>query len=139
MTTTAGVIHGADAETRAQTVAVWQDQVRIPVLSKGRGPALVFFHGPWALAWDPFLDELARHFTVHAPEHPGPSPDAPDDIYKRDGLWDLVLCYDEVLEANTCRRSAAQSRRSLPALGRLIGGPSQPAGPRPRVSAGGGV
>src|SRR5207244_1538717 len=24
---------------------------------------------------------------------------APDDIYHLDGLWDLVLCYDELLEA----------------------------------------
>ena len=69
------------------------------VLSKGRGPAVVFFHGPWGLTWDPFLDELARSFTVHAPEHPGTSPGRPDDIYHLDGLWDLVLCYDELLDA----------------------------------------
>jgi pimeloyl-ACP methyl ester carboxylesterase len=68
------------------------------VLSKGDGPPLVFFHGPWGLQWDPFLDELAGSFTVHAPEHPGTSPGRPDDIYQLDGLWDLVLCYDELLE-----------------------------------------
>ena len=34
--------------------------VCIRVLSKGRGPALVFFHGPWGLTWDPFLEELAQ-------------------------------------------------------------------------------
>jgi pimeloyl-ACP methyl ester carboxylesterase len=68
------------------------------VLSKGDGPPLVFFHGPWGLHWDPFLDELAGSFTVHAPEHPGTSPGRPDDIYQLDGLWDLVLCYDELLE-----------------------------------------
>jgi pimeloyl-ACP methyl ester carboxylesterase len=83
----------------ARTVSVWQDQVRMRVLSKGRGPAVVFFHGPWGLAWDPFLDELARSFTVHAPEHPGTSPGRPDDIHCLDGLWDLVLCHDEVLDA----------------------------------------
>ena len=33
--------------------------------------ALVFLHGPWGLAWDSFLDDLARSFTVYAPEHPG--------------------------------------------------------------------
>ena len=66
--------------------------------SKGRGPAIVFFHGPWGLAWDPFLDELARSFTVYAPEHPGTSSGRPDDIYSLDGVWDLVLCYDELLE-----------------------------------------
>ncbi len=84
--------------TRERTVNVWQDKVRLRVISDGGGPALVFFHGPWGLAWDPFLDALARDFTVHAPEHPGTTPGAPDDIYQLDGLWDLVLCYDELLE-----------------------------------------
>jgi len=82
-----------------RTVSVWQGQVRMRVLSKGRGPALVFFHGPWGLVWDPFLDELARSFMVLAPEHPGTTPDAPDDVHHLDGLWDLVLCYDELLDA----------------------------------------
>jgi pimeloyl-ACP methyl ester carboxylesterase len=69
------------------------------VLSKGVGPAVLFFHGPWGLTWDPFLDELARSFTVHAPEHPGTTSGAPDEIYHLDGLWDLVVCYEELLEA----------------------------------------
>jgi pimeloyl-ACP methyl ester carboxylesterase len=85
--------------TRTQTVAVWQGKVRLRVLAKGSGPALVFFHGSWGLTWDPFLDELARGFTVYAPEHPGTTPEAPDDVYHLDGLWDLVLCYDELLRA----------------------------------------
>jgi pimeloyl-ACP methyl ester carboxylesterase len=85
--------------TGEQTVPVWQGQVRMRVLSKGTGPAVVFFHGPWGLTWDPFLDELATRFTVYAPEHPGTTPGAPDDVYHLDGLWDLVLCYDELLEA----------------------------------------
>jgi pimeloyl-ACP methyl ester carboxylesterase len=81
-----------------QTIAVWQGQVRLRVLSRGRGPALVFLHGSWGLTWDPFLDELAKTFTVYAPEHPGTTPGTPDDIYHLDGLWDLVLCYDELLQ-----------------------------------------
>jgi len=85
--------------TREQTITVWQGKVRMRVLSEGAGPALVFFHGPWGLTWDPFLSELARAFTVYAPEHPGTTPGAPDDIYHLDGLWDLVLCYDELLTA----------------------------------------
>jgi pimeloyl-ACP methyl ester carboxylesterase len=85
--------------TQASTHAVWQGRVRIRVLSGGSGPPLVFFHGPWGLTWNPFLDELARSFTVFAPEHPGTTPEAPEDIYGLDGLWDLVLCYDELLEA----------------------------------------
>jgi pimeloyl-ACP methyl ester carboxylesterase len=84
---------------REQTLAVWQGKVRIRVLSKGSGPALVFFHGSWGPGWDPFLDELARTFTVYAPEHPGTTPDTPDDVYHLDGLWDLVLCYDELRRA----------------------------------------
>jgi pimeloyl-ACP methyl ester carboxylesterase len=91
---------------REQTIAVWQNQVRMRVLSQGSGPALVFFHGSWGLAWDPFLDELARSFTVYAPEHPGTTPGAPDDIYHLDNLWDLVLCYDELLQALGLDRAA---------------------------------
>lgn len=84
--------------TQEQTLSVWQDRIRMRVLCKGSGPAVVFFHGPWGLTWDPFLDELARSFTVYAPEHPGTTPGQPDDIYHLDDLWDLVLCYDELLE-----------------------------------------
>jgi pimeloyl-ACP methyl ester carboxylesterase len=87
------------AGVEERTVTVWQGRVRMRVLSKGRGPALVFFHGPWGLTWDPFLDQLAESFTVHAPEHPGTTPDAHDDIYHLDGLWDLVLCYEELMTA----------------------------------------
>jgi pimeloyl-ACP methyl ester carboxylesterase len=82
-----------------RTLTVWQGKVRTRVLSKGDGPPVVFFHGPWGLTWDPFLDDLARRFTVVAPEHPGTTPEAPDDVYQLDGLWDLVFCYDELLDA----------------------------------------
>jgi pimeloyl-ACP methyl ester carboxylesterase len=91
---------------REQTIAVWQDRIRMRVLSQGGGPAVVFFHGPWGLTWDPFLEELARGFTVYAPEHPGTSPGRPDDVYELDGLWDLVLCYDELLDGLGLERAA---------------------------------
>jgi pimeloyl-ACP methyl ester carboxylesterase len=84
---------------REATHAVWQGKVRIRVSAQGSGPALVFLHGPWGLTWEPFLDALARDFTVYAPQHPGTSPEAPEDVYHLDGLWDLVLCYDELLTA----------------------------------------
>lgn len=80
-----------------RTFTVWDGKVRIKVHSRGSGPALLFFHGPWGLTWDPFVDELAKSFTVHAPEHPGTTPDSPDDAAQLDGLWDLLLCYDEML------------------------------------------
>src|SRR6476659_3526827 len=81
-----------------RTLTVWHDRVPIRVHARGAGPALVYFHGPWGLTWGPFLDALARQFTVYAPEHPGTSPDAPEAIQHVDHLWDLVLCYDELLE-----------------------------------------
>ena len=83
---------------RQQTLTVWQDRVPFRVHVKGEGPAVVFFHGPWGLTWGPFLDALAQSFTVYAPEHPGTTPGAPDAIQNVDTLWDLVLCYDELLE-----------------------------------------
>jgi len=92
--------------TQARTLPVWQAKVRMRVLSKGAGPALIFFHGPWGLHWNPFLDRLAEDFTVHAPEHPGTTPGAPDDISQLDSLWDLILCYDELLEQMGVERAA---------------------------------
>jgi len=53
--------------TQERTIAVWQERIHLRVVSKGSGPALVFFHGPWGFTWDAFLDILARDFTVHAP------------------------------------------------------------------------
>ena len=84
------------AESR--TVAVWNNRVPIRVHVSGSGPAVVFFHGPWGLTQGPFLEALARQFTVYAPEHPGTTPGEPDAIQQVDHLWDLVLCYDELLE-----------------------------------------
>ena len=84
--------------TQQQTVTVWQGRVPFRVHTKGEGPAVVFFHGPWGLRWGPFLDALAGRFSVHAPEHPGTTPGEPDAVRHVDSLWDLVLCYDELLD-----------------------------------------
>ena len=81
-----------------QAATVWQGRVPLRVHVKGAGPAVVFFHGPWGLTWGPFLDALAERFTVYAPEHPGTAPGEPDAIREVDSLWDLILCYDELLE-----------------------------------------
>jgi pimeloyl-ACP methyl ester carboxylesterase len=84
--------------TRQETVSVWQDRVPFRVHVKGTGPALIYFHGPWGLTWGAFHDALAQRFTVYAPEHPGTTPGQPDAIRDVDSLWDLVLCYDELLD-----------------------------------------
>ena len=85
-------------EVQHRTAPVWQSRVPFRVHVKGDGPPLVFFHGPWGLQWGPFLDALAGSFTVYAPEHPGTTPGEPDSIQQIDTLWDLVLCYDELLD-----------------------------------------
>jgi pimeloyl-ACP methyl ester carboxylesterase len=84
--------------TRQQTVTVWHGRVPFRIHVKGEGPAVLFFDGPWGLTWGPFLDALAESFSVYAPEHPGTTPGEPDTVQQIDGLWDLVLCYDELLE-----------------------------------------
>jgi pimeloyl-ACP methyl ester carboxylesterase len=86
------------APPQQRTVEVWQGRVPFRVHVKGEGPAVVFFHGPWGLTWGPFLDALAQGFTVYAPEHPGTTPGSPDTVHQIDTLWDLVLCYDELLD-----------------------------------------
>jgi pimeloyl-ACP methyl ester carboxylesterase len=83
---------------RQHTITVWQDRVPFRVHVQGTGPAVVFLHGPWGLTWGPFLDALSRSFTVHAPEHPGTTPGEPDTVHQIDTLWDLALCYDELLD-----------------------------------------
>ena len=82
-----------------RTATVWNGRVPLRVHVRGNGPAVVFLHGPWGLTWGPFLDALAGQRTVYAPEHPGTTPGEPEAIMQVDHLWDLVLCYDELLSA----------------------------------------
>jgi pimeloyl-ACP methyl ester carboxylesterase len=86
------------ATVQERTVSVWNNQVKPKIHFAGRGPALVYLHGAYGLRWDAFLDELARTFTVYAPEHPGTTPGDPDGIKPLDNLWDLVLFYDEMFD-----------------------------------------
>ena len=79
-----------------QTVSVWENRISPKVQVAGSGPPVVFLHGAYGLTWDPFLDGLAEHFTVYAPEHPGTTLGDPDGIKPLDNLWDLVLYYDEL-------------------------------------------
>ena len=80
-------------------VSVWQNKIRANVKVAGSGPPVVFLHGAGGLVWDPFLDALAAHHTVYAPEHPGLTAGEEDAISHLDNLWDLVLYYNDVLDA----------------------------------------
>jgi pimeloyl-ACP methyl ester carboxylesterase len=83
---------------RFETVTVWQGRLPFRVLRQGEGQAVIFFHGPWGLRWGRFLEVMAEGFAVYAPEHPGTAPGEPEAVRQVDGLWDLVLCYDELLD-----------------------------------------
>lgn len=84
--------------TDTRTLSTWAGAIHPRVHIAGEGPPLVFLHGAAGLVWDDFLDDLARSFTVYAPEHPGTTPGDPDGVKPLDDLWDLVLSYYELFD-----------------------------------------
>jgi pimeloyl-ACP methyl ester carboxylesterase len=65
-----------------------------PVLIAGSGAPLVFLHGLLGPDWDALLDGLAARHRVYAPANAGLS--EPDELKHLDGIYDLVLYYDEL-------------------------------------------
>jgi pimeloyl-ACP methyl ester carboxylesterase len=92
MTATTGT---TSADVSERTVEVGPIQAR--VLVAGTGSPLLYVHGAGGLMWDPFLDALAAEHTVHAVEHPGARES--EDLDHLPGIWELVLFYDELLDA----------------------------------------
>jgi pimeloyl-ACP methyl ester carboxylesterase len=80
----------------------------------GSGPPLVYLHAAGGPIWDPFVEGLCERYTVYAPHHPGTGETARDSIYAVDSLWDLVLIYDEILDA--------LNLASVPVVGTSFGG-----------------
>jgi len=81
-----------------RTVEIRAGAVSFRVLAAGRGAPLVYFHSYYERSgWSPFLDLLARSFSVYAPSHPGVS--GSTGIETLDDLLDLTLAYDELLAA----------------------------------------
>ncbi|MFF0144141.1 pimeloyl-ACP methyl ester carboxylesterase [Amycolatopsis sulphurea] len=97
-----------------RTVSTWNDRVTIRVRVGGDGPPLVYLHPSGGLAWDPFLDRLAEHYTIYAPEFPGTTPGDPYAIHQIDDLWDTVLIYEQTL------RGLGLS--AVPVVGQSFGG-----------------
>jgi pimeloyl-ACP methyl ester carboxylesterase len=95
------------AEVREEVLNVWGGRVQIRVKVKGAGSPVVYFHPAAGLSWDPFLDRLAEHHTVYAPEHPGMSAEDPHAIHMVDTYWDLLLIYEEVMRGLALDRPAA--------------------------------
>src|SRR3989442_13156430 len=63
----------------------------------GSGAPLLFLHGAGGpMIGAPFLDELAKHFTVYAPAHPGFG--AGEGIEHLDDIIDFALYYLDFLD-----------------------------------------
>jgi pimeloyl-ACP methyl ester carboxylesterase len=97
-----------------ETVRIGHCDFEAKVKVGGSGPPLLYLHGAAGPRWDPFLDALAGHFTVYAPDHPGTGETARDAIYRVESLWDLVLIYDEILDV--------LGLTSVPVVGSSFGG-----------------
>jgi len=82
-----------------QRLNVWQGKIRANVKIAGSGSPVVFLHGAGGLVWDGFLDRLSERHTVYAPEFPGTTAGDPDAISHLDNIWDLVLYYNDLLDA----------------------------------------
>jgi pimeloyl-ACP methyl ester carboxylesterase len=81
-----------------RTIELRGGAVTFKVTTAGRGAPLVYFHSYYERsAWSPFLELLARSFTVYAPAHPGVA--GSTGIETLDDLLDLTLAYDELLAA----------------------------------------
>ncbi|SDY57110.1 Pimeloyl-ACP methyl ester carboxylesterase [Lysobacter sp. yr284] len=81
-----------------RVVRAWNGRINTRVDVCGSGPPLLFLHGESG-HWDPFLDRLAQRFTVYAPDFPGTSPGAEQEIDELRDVWDLTLYFDELLDA----------------------------------------
>src|SRR4051812_30359704 len=68
-----------------------------PVIASGDGSPVVYLHGAFGQEWPGFLDDLAAEHRVYAPAHPGI--EDPQDLARLDGFHDLVVYYDELLDA----------------------------------------
>ncbi|MBO0690704.1 MAG: alpha/beta hydrolase [Candidatus Dormibacteraeota bacterium] len=78
--------------------------IQARVLVAGRGDPVLFLHGAGGLLWDPFLEALAGGHTVYAVEHPGARDS--EALRRLRGIWELVLFYDEVLDALELQQTA---------------------------------
>ena len=96
------------------TIPVRHCDFEAKVKVAGDGPPLLYLHAAGGPIWDPFVESLAEQFTVYAPDHPGTGATAREAIYGVDTLWDLILIYDELLDA--------LELSSVPVVGTSFGG-----------------
>ena len=82
-----------------RAVTVCRGRVELHVQELGTGPGLVYLHPAGGLAWDPFLVELSREWTVIAPELPGSRPRSEADLANLPELMSVVSAYIEGLRS----------------------------------------
>ncbi|MFZ3308732.1 MAG: alpha/beta hydrolase [Xanthobacteraceae bacterium] len=82
-----------------KTIPVKHCNFEAKVKTAGCGPPLFYLHAAGGPIWDPFVEGLCERFTVYAPHHPGTGETARDSIYAVENLWDLLLIYEEILDA----------------------------------------
>ena len=71
---------------------------KIQVLRDGSGPRLLYLHSAGGeVAWLPFFEQLAQHFTVWLPAHPGFAQS--EGLDRIETIEDLVFHYVDVLDA----------------------------------------
>src|SRR5580692_3371127 len=97
-----------------KTIPIKHCNFEAKVKTAGSGPPLVYLHPAGGPLWDDFVDGLAEHYTVYAPHHPGTGETVRESIYSVESLWDLVLIYDEILDA--------LNLSSVPVIGTSFGG-----------------
>lgn len=80
-----------------RTVTIDDGRGTLHVQVGGDGPPLVFLHPADGLVWNPFLDALAEHYTIYAPQFPGTAPGDPQAIDRIGDVADAVRVYEEAL------------------------------------------
>ncbi|MGQ4807151.1 2-hydroxy-6-oxo-2,4-heptadienoate hydrolase [Candidatus Entotheonellaceae bacterium PAL068K] len=81
-----------------KTVTVRDGMFETNLRTDGNGDPLLYLHSAGGLrGWDPFLAELAQHFTVYAPSHPGF--ETSTGLEHIDDIIDLTVYYNDLLDA----------------------------------------
>jgi pimeloyl-ACP methyl ester carboxylesterase len=87
------------ANPDVRRVKLWQDRIETEVEISGRGPPLVWLHGPWGLNQDrAFVERLAAGNTVYAPRFPGTTRGDPNAVHTLVGWHDLAVYHGELFD-----------------------------------------
>jgi len=97
-----------------KTIPIRHCNFEAKVKTAGNGPPLLYLHAAAGPIWDDFVEGLTERYTVYAPHHPGTGETVRESIYAVESLWDLVLIYDEILDA--------LNLSSVPVVGTSFGG-----------------